>query len=81
MYKTPVTDPGKNSKHGRLILAEPQPGEFRTIENVQDNGRDCEDRLVVVFENGELTVDYDLDTVRQRAEVMDTGSRLAFAGS
>lgn len=81
VYKTPVTDPGKNSKHGRLVLAEPRPGEFHTIENVQDDSRASEDRLVVVFENGELTADYDLDSIRQRAELMNVGEHLAFAGT
>ncbi len=81
VYKTPVTDPGKNSKYGRLVLTEPRPGEFHTIENVQDDSRASEDRLVVVFENGELTADYDLDSIRQRAELMNVGEHLAFAGT
>jgi len=80
VYKTPVTDPGKNSKHGRLILTESQPGEFHTVENVQGDSRASEDRLAVVFENGELTAEYDLDSIRQRAELTDVGERLAPAG-
>ena len=69
VFKDPVTDPGKNSKHGRLALVEPKPGEFRTMENVRGDELQNEDRLVTVFENGEITAGYDLDSVRQRAEI------------
>ncbi|HLY98337.1 MAG TPA: nicotinate phosphoribosyltransferase [Candidatus Angelobacter sp.] len=69
VFKDPVTDPGKNSKHGRLVLVEPQPGEFHTMENVQGNEFDNEDRLVTVFENGEIKASYDLDAIRARAEI------------
>jgi nicotinamide phosphoribosyltransferase len=66
VFKDPVTDPGKNSKHGRLALVENQPGEFRTLENVQDTESQGEDRLVTVFENGNMLVSYDLDSIRER---------------
>jgi nicotinamide phosphoribosyltransferase len=70
VFKDPITDPGKNSKHGRLALVESEPGVFRTIENVTDASLDREDRLVTVFENGEVLQEYDLDSIRQRAEVL-----------
>jgi nicotinamide phosphoribosyltransferase len=69
VFKDPITDPGKNSKHGRLALVESEPGVFRTIENVTDASLDTEDRLVTVFEDGEVLKEYDLDSIRQRAEV------------
>ena len=69
VYKDPVTDPGKNSKHGRLALLEAEPGQFVTIENVQATEFEKQDRLVTVFENGQLLVDYDLESIRQRAQV------------
>lgn len=69
VYKDPVTDPGKYSKHGRLALAETQPGEFHTIEDAQDESLASEDRLHTVFENGEITAEYDLDFVRKNAEL------------
>jgi nicotinamide phosphoribosyltransferase len=69
VFKDPITDPGKNSKHGRLTLIEPQPGEFRTMENVVGlTGEDC---LLTVFENGQIKKEYDLDSIRQRAEVFE----------
>jgi nicotinamide phosphoribosyltransferase len=69
VYKDPITDPGKNSKHGRLILEESHPDQFHTIEDVQGDSYADKDRLAVVFQNGELTAEYDLDSIRKRAEV------------
>jgi len=70
VYKDPVTDPGKNSKHGRLLLVEPDPGQFHTIENVQGTELDHEDRLVTVFEHGNVLVNFDLECIRARAQVI-----------
>src|SRR5215471_10617466 len=70
VFKDPVTDPGKNSKHGRLALVEAEPGEFHTIENVQGTEAEKEDRLVTVFENGKILANYDLDSVRERAQLL-----------
>jgi nicotinamide phosphoribosyltransferase len=69
VYKDPVTDPSKNSKRGRLALLESQPGEFRTVEELEDNRLDDEDRLVTVFENGEILLDDQLDAIRERAQL------------
>jgi nicotinamide phosphoribosyltransferase len=69
VYKDPVTDPGKNSKHGRLALVEPEPGEFHTVENAGGGEFDGEDHLVTVFENGKILLNYSLDSIRARAEV------------
>jgi nicotinamide phosphoribosyltransferase len=71
VFKDPITDPGKNSKHGRLALVEPEPGEFHTMENVASDALNNEDRLVTVFENGSMTKEYGLDSIRQRAEVFE----------
>jgi nicotinamide phosphoribosyltransferase len=70
VFKDPVTDPGKNSKHGRLALVESEPGEFHTMENVHGAQLDNEDRLVTVFENGKVLVNYDLDSIRDRAQIL-----------
>jgi nicotinamide phosphoribosyltransferase len=70
VYKDPVTDPGKNSKHGRLALVEPEPGKFHTMENVRDAELDNEDRLNIVFENGNVLVTHELDSIRERAQVL-----------
>lgn len=71
VFKDPITDPGKNSKQGRLSLVEPQPGEFQTLENVGNPTLVGDDRLVTVFENGLIRKEYDLESIRQRAEVGD----------
>src|SRR5215831_13931721 len=69
VYKDPVTDPSKNSKRGRLALVESQPGAFRTVEGLEDNHLDDQDRLVTVFENGEILLRDPLDAIRERAQV------------
>jgi nicotinamide phosphoribosyltransferase len=69
VFKDPVTDPGKNSKHGRLALVESEPGRFHSVENVQNGELENEDRLRPVFENGRMLGNDDLDTIRERAEV------------
>ena len=65
-----MTDPAKNSKHGRLALVEAEPGEFHTMENVHGAELENEDRLVTVFENGKIVLSYDLDSIRERAQVL-----------
>jgi len=40
------------------------------MENIQGAELDNEDRLVTVFENGKILVSYDLDSVRERAQVL-----------
>jgi nicotinamide phosphoribosyltransferase len=69
VFKDPITDPGKNSKHGRLALVEVERGEFHTMENVQGAELNNQDRLVTVFENGSILVDDDLYSIRERAVV------------
>lgn len=68
VFKDPITDPGKNSKHGRLVLLEPNPREFRTVEDIYEDQSPVEDQLVTVFEDGEIKVHYDLDAIRKRTE-------------
>ena len=68
VFKDPVTDPGKNSKHGRLALVLGKYGQFTTLENVSDSGV-SEDHLQLVFENGDIVADYDLDSIRRAASL------------
>ena len=69
VFKDPITDPGKNSKKGRLALVEPNPGEFQTLEEVNGDAFDSEDRLVTVFENGEVKKEYPFEEIRHRADL------------
>lgn len=64
VYKQPVTDPGKDSKRGRLSLVN-RGGKFFT--QAQSLTKPEEDCLVEVFRDGELLVDTTFDAVRKRA--------------
>lgn len=62
IFKSPVTDPGKKSKVGRLKLIKDFEGKYKTVSG-EEYGKD---ELVTVFENGELLVEYTLDEIKQR---------------
>jgi nicotinamide phosphoribosyltransferase len=71
VQKDPVTAKGKKSKAGRLKLVKTEDG-FVTVSS-----RDCQpehfeslkDEMVTVFENGEILVKYDFDSIRERAKI------------
>lgn len=75
VFKDPVTDPGKKSKRGRLKLVRRQGAHghgWETIPNYQStlmDQHDPPDELKTVFENGELLIDYDFASCRERSEV------------
>ena len=68
VYKEPITDPGKNSKRGRLKLLStfvpPATYEYRTV-NESETGTDT---MLTILENGQLLNDWSLDEVRARAK-------------
>ena len=66
--KEPVTDLEKISKHGRLALTRNSTGELTTLENVGEHGVQ-NDLLEVVFENGDVVREHDLDAIRERAHL------------
>ncbi|PAV89697.1 hypothetical protein WR25_16713 [Diploscapter pachys] len=66
VFKNPATDASKKSKRGRLILRQ-KDGVFETIQ--EGMGDPDEDKLVTVFENGKLLVDYSLEEIKERAEL------------
>jgi nicotinamide phosphoribosyltransferase len=75
VFKSPITDPGKKSKAGRLALVKVQgPTEnsysYRTIKQKEKDSI-VHDNLVTVFHNGEVTKEYDFDDIRRRA--LETG--------
>ncbi|MFO0664228.1 MAG: nicotinate phosphoribosyltransferase [Polyangiaceae bacterium] len=64
VYKDPVTDPGKQSKRGRLAIVRDQGG-YRTIRASElGNGKNL---LREVFRDGELLVEDSFADVRARA--------------
>jgi len=64
VYKTPITDSGKNSKRGQLKLVK-EDGEYRT-KKLDSFGVD---QLVEVFRDGELLEDWSLSEIRKRAKI------------
>jgi len=67
VFKRPATDPTKDSKRGRLMLAQGTEfaGGFKTLLEGTPGYADI---LRPVFENGELLIDEDFATIRKRAE-------------
>jgi nicotinamide phosphoribosyltransferase len=71
VYKQPKTDPNKNSKRGHLRLVRTSNGKIETRESGQNYTMEAvEDLLIPVFENGKLLVEYDLESIRNRAEIV-----------
>ncbi|ELT87741.1 hypothetical protein CAPTEDRAFT_162451 [Capitella teleta] len=66
VFKQPITDLGKKSKKGRLML-EKDDGGYTTVE--EGKGNPQKDVMVTVFENGKLLKDFTLADIRQRAEI------------
>jgi len=65
VFKQPITDPGKNSKKGRLMLYHEDDGGFTT--DLESNAHGRKEALVTVFENGILTKEYTFEEVRRVA--------------
>ena len=61
VYKDPITDPGKKSKRGRLMLTR-ERGHWETIP--VGSGFDWANSLITVWENGVLLQDWKFDQVR-----------------
>ena len=69
VYKQPVDEPFKASKKGLLKLVGGANGNFHTVN--QNELPNLENKLQVVFENGELFNQTTLNDVRNRAQVVD----------
>lgn len=69
VYKKPKTDVGKNSKRGRLQLNMTSFGQLATYQEGYENPDLLvgPNKLVTVFENGELLVDQSLTDIQARA--------------
>jgi len=65
VFKDPVTDPGKRSKQGRLALVQ-RNGIFSTVPETQASS--VENLLSVVYHNGRIERDENLETIRTRAQ-------------
>ncbi len=71
VYKEPVTDPGKNSKRGRLKLVRGRSGlgavRYQTVAEDDTAHAAQPDVLRTVFEDGRLLIDQPFSEVRERA--------------
>lgn len=63
VYKDPVTDPGKVSKHGRLSLVF-EGGEFKSVPANSTKA----DILETVFEDGKILRNQTFESVRKNSE-------------
>jgi len=65
VYKDPVTDPGKQSKRGRLKLVHlGAKGLYATVNNTTNGAEMYKDELVTVFEDGKILKEYSFDECR-----------------
>lgn len=70
VLKDPVTDPGKRSKAGRLVLVRTlgeEGPEFRTLREEEAKVHDLENLLVPVFRDGEILITDSFEQIRRRA--------------
>ena len=71
VFKDPITDPGKQSKQGRLMLVHPQPfykykNEYSTVK-LSPHVNQSNPILQTVFHNGTITKHYTFDEIRRNA--------------
>ncbi|RYF51623.1 MAG: nicotinate phosphoribosyltransferase [Cytophagaceae bacterium] len=65
--KDPITDPGKRSKMGRLMLVGPElVGEYKTISTMDAKSGEQFDTLRTIYENGKLSNMEAFSTIRER---------------
>lgn len=70
VQKDPVTAPGKKSKKGELYLINGRHG-YKTVEVPAGHHEAPKgDVMRTVFENGELLIEYTLEEIRDRAQVL-----------
>lgn len=69
VYKDPVTDPGKSSKKGRLMLVRNQnSGEFMTLRAETEIPQGWEKQLTPVWDSGKLLKEWEFSEIRKRAD-------------
>jgi nicotinamide phosphoribosyltransferase len=74
VQKDPVTAPGKKSKTGYLSLVKID-GKYLTLQEGKTL-LGAKDELVTVFENGELLIEYSLETIRANAQIKESEIKL-----
>lgn len=66
VFKSPITDMGKESKKGRVTLYRNDSGYFTDLEG----NTDAVEVLETVFENGEIIKEYTFDEIRDNASMI-----------
>jgi nicotinamide phosphoribosyltransferase len=66
VFKSPITDMGKESKKGRVTLYRNDSGYFTDLEG----NTDAVEVLETVFENGEIIKEYTFDEIRNNASMI-----------
>lgn len=69
VFKDPITDPGKQSKKGRLALVRNDEGDFFTCRAQYLDPHFEKDELETVFVNGELVKFQTFSEIRERAQI------------
>ncbi len=68
VFKDPITDSGKKSKSGRLDLVKWANGKFETVKLASGSNANEFSIMRTVYENGELLIDENFKTIRDRAK-------------
>ncbi len=72
VFKDPITDPGKRSKGGKLDLIKeenyPYLGAYKTVKLSPGHIQCPNSEMQIVFENGELFSEDNLETIRRRSQ-------------
>lgn len=66
VYKSPITDMGKESKKGRVTLYKNEDGFFTDLEG----NTDYDEVLTTVYENGKIIKEYNFEDVRKNAAII-----------
>tara|TARA_B100001248_G_scaffold262421_1_gene258305 strand:+ start:3918 stop:5159 length:1242 start_codon:yes stop_codon:yes gene_type:complete len=71
VYKNPITDPGKKSFKGLVTLQKDNNGKYETMEECEKESI-CfmSDQMIPVFLNGELLIEYELESIRDKAKII-----------
>lgn len=69
IYKDPITDQGKRSMRGRLMLIKNETtNEYATVTEGSPQVADWKDALEVMWQDGDLLIDEKFTDIRERAE-------------
>lgn len=68
LFKDPVTDPGKKSHKGLMMLTKDENGKFITVDQCSEEEEKL-GFLETVFKDGKIVKEYTLSEIRERAKI------------